>query len=468
MGGDMDMKQSRGKVWPFVFALAFCMAVIMPMTACTGDGGKAASAGDGGEAASASDGGEAASAGDGGEATLEEDADISGTATISIISSNQPGMEAIIAEFEQEYPDCTIDAEFVADIQAYNTQIPVRLSGGNGPDLVFAICGSASSIGLTRFAEAGYLMDLSNQPWTSNMYEATKNMYSYDGKIVAKDFGMSALASIIYDKNYFEANGFQPPKTFDELISLCQDILKIGDRIPITWGGALATVNHNNLCAIAGNTVLRENPNWMQDRTDGKVTYKDTPGWRLALEQIKELNDLGAFGPAAASVPFAEMSANLGDGKAAMAFTYGGVGGMAMNANPELNVGMFAFPAEKEEDTRLVLQLGGSVGIYAQAKNPDVARAFLDFWSRPEMEALYAQKSTLISPAQARDATLTDTYAELAYIFAEDRTVSDPSTGYPNPGFSDSAGASVQGLFTGQKTIDQILDDLDMYYDTEN
>ncbi|MDR1028329.1 MAG: extracellular solute-binding protein, partial [Clostridiales Family XIII bacterium] len=259
-----------------------------------------------------------------------ETENVSGTITISLIESNKPGMTPLIEDFEKAYPDIKVEAEFISDLNAYYSQLPTRMAAGNGPDLVYMIPGSASPCGVARFAEAGYLLDLSDQPWVSDMYEPTKPIMMYDDAVVAKDIGFTPLADMLYNKDYFEANNLEIPETFDELVALCKQIRALDDGVtPISWGAGDPAVNHNDVASMSVNTVFSANPDWLQDRKDGKTTFATTEGWRTTLTQLQELIEIGAFSPGAAGVNFSQMSAEFGNGQTAMAFTAGVMAGMA-------------------------------------------------------------------------------------------------------------------------------------------
>jgi raffinose/stachyose/melibiose transport system substrate-binding protein len=172
-----------------------------------------------------------------------------------------------------------------------------------------------------------------------------------------------------------------------------------------------------------------------------------------------------AFAPGAAAMNQTEMISNFAAGNAAMMFTYGGMAGLVKQQTPDFNVGMVAFPGVDAADTRVMLQSSGGLSINTKLKDTVPAYAFLDFWSRPDEAAKFAEFSNVISASQANSGDLGGTYVEMTSVFKDGHTLPDATASLPNMSFSEKAGTSLQGLFTGQKTIDQVLADFDTYYE---
>jgi hypothetical protein len=62
---------------------------------------------------------------------------------------------------------------------------------------------------------------------------------------------------------------------------------------------------------------------------------------------------------------------------------------------------------------------------------------------------------------------LSGTYVDLGPLFKADQIILDPTTAWPNTNFTTDTGSSVQGLFTGQNTVDQVLADMDKAFDVK-
>jgi len=381
--------------------------------------------------------------------------------TMAMLSTYKAGFDTLIPEFEKANPGIKVQPNYYS-ASVYAQTVPTQVAGGNGSDLIYVGGGDAAE-SAKRLAEAGHLADLSDESWADTVFEPTRPVYEFDGKLVARDLGMSTLATIEYDVDYFNEVGVEVPTDFAGLLEMCETISAEGDRIPISWGGGLPAVGYNNLVSIAGNTLLGDEQDWTQKLVDGDVTWSDTPGWRDALEYIVDMKDAGCFSPDAASLSFDQMLAQLASGQAASMFTYGGLIAAVKQQTPDLNLAIFAPPARNADDTWLTVQPAGGIGIWSQSKHIDEAKLFLDFISGEEQQRVLADTNVLISPSDGASGNVPEAYAGVAHLFESGRSIpSDAATLLPNvTEVGNVIGASIQGLFTGQKTVDQVLADMD-------
>lgn len=386
------------------------------------------------------------------------------TLKLSSLSSYQVGFDKLIEAFKAANPNIDIQASYYEAGQAYSTTIPTQFAGGSGSDLVFVLAGRARPYSVTPFAKAGYLADLSGAAWVPSMYQPTKPLYEFDGAVRARDLGIAPLALVSYSKAYFDENKLAIPTTFQELLDLCGQI-KAKGKIPIAWAGGSSVVNANNLATLAGSTVLAKDPDWLAKRAAGKVTFAGPDGWRPAVQQLADMIKGGCFSPGASGSPLAEMVAQFATGQSAMMFTSGILNGQVLKQTPDLKIGLFAPPGAVATDSRIVVQPAGGLAIWTKAASAEAASKFLDFISRDDQAAVFARASQVIAPAEATAGNLPGLYGDLASYFNEGKVLSDPTAIWPNTDMNSNVGESLQGLFTGQKTVDQVLADMDTYYD---
>jgi raffinose/stachyose/melibiose transport system substrate-binding protein len=383
---------------------------------------------------------------------------------LAALSSYQVGFDKLIEAFEAEYPNIDIEATYYEAGQAYATTIPTQFAGGSGTDLVFVLAGQARPYSVTPFAAAGYLADLSGASWVSSMYAPTKSLYEHDGAVRARDLGIAPLALLSYSKEYFAEHSIAIPTTFDELLGVCAQI-KAKGTIPIAWAGGSAVVNANNVATLAGSTVLADDPDWLAKRAAGEVTFAESEGWRRAVQHLADMIDGGCFSPGASGVPLAEMVTQFATGQSAMMFTSGILNGQVLKQTPDLKIGLFPPPGDVAEDTRVIVQPSGGMAVWTGAKSTEAANLFLDFISREDQAVVFARASQVISPAEATAGNLPGLYADLASYFDKGQVLSDPTAIWPNTDMNSNFGESLQGLFTGQKTVDDVLADMDTFYD---
>lgn len=147
--------------------------------------------------------------GDGGESEIGEEIDKNAEASINYAIwdiAQRPAMEQIIAAFNEEYPNVTVNIA-VTPFADYFTKLQTQGSGGDLPD-VFMMNGPNFQL----YASEGMLQDVSDLPGfdASNYPEAMNNLYTLDGVqyAVPKDFDTIGLW---YNKRILEEAGVPIP-----------------------------------------------------------------------------------------------------------------------------------------------------------------------------------------------------------------------------------------------------------------
>lgn len=122
-------------------------------------------------------------------------------------------------ELEEKNIDVTIELEMPNSDQAMQI-LKARLSSNDAPDL-FTLHAIAD---IPSFYEAGYLSDLSDQPFVDDLLDNVKDIVTYDGKVVA--LPMESLAwGYLYNKDIFTSLGLTAPNTIAEMQHVV-DVLK--------------------------------------------------------------------------------------------------------------------------------------------------------------------------------------------------------------------------------------------------
>jgi raffinose/stachyose/melibiose transport system substrate-binding protein len=125
---------------------------------------------------------------------------------------------------------------------------------------------------------------------------------------------------------------------------------------------------------------------------------------------------------------------------------------------------MFPFPADKASDTHVVLTYGNALGVNAHspANVQKAALTFIDFVEREGQDRLLANKQG--NPSLVQVATLQklpSTVSDMAPIFKAHKTAQLGNFFWPKAQVYSDLAAGVQGLLTGQSTIDGVLTQMD-------
>lgn len=150
--------------------------------------------------------------------------------------------------------------------------------------------------------------------WKDTFYEDILKEGVYEGQTYLLPYYVN-LNGWWYNVNLFEENGWQPPRTWDELLTLCEKI-KAKGFAPLTYQGkypAYALQGFILPWAISsgGIQALRD----MEGLKDGAWT---SPPFRQAAEMVQTLRQKGYFQNGAEGMSHTEAQMEFLQGKAAM------------------------------------------------------------------------------------------------------------------------------------------------------
>jgi raffinose/stachyose/melibiose transport system substrate-binding protein len=397
-------------------------------------------------------------------ASAKTQATPSGTITLATVTTYKPGFDILLANFNRIYPDIKVNPTYYVSGGPYTNALATQFTAGSGPDLVWLVGGGAGPTFTWPFARAGYLTPINNRPWVKRMYAPDKYLYSYQNKVYTYDFGLSILATPSYNKDFFAQNGLAVPRTFSQLLNLCRRIAGMG-KTPIAWAGGSAAVNANNVVALAASTVMRQDRNWLQKRLRRQTTFVGTPGWRRALQMLVDMKNANCFSQGVEAVQIPQMQQQFAGGNSVMMFTYAGLNAQVAGINPNLKIGLFPPPADVAANTIVTVQPSGGMSLNAKSSNKAAALTFLDFMGREKQQRLFAKINYIVSPFDATKGNLPGIYADLKPWFAAKKVVTNLNGEWPNTSMNTNMGTSIQGLFTGQKSVDDVLRDMDRFFE---
>ena len=271
-------------------------------------------------------------------------------------------------ELEEKNIDVTIELEMPNSDQAAQI-LKARLSSNDAPDL-FTLHAIAD---IPSFYEAGYLSDLSSQPFVSDLLENVRDIVTYDGKVVA--LPMESLAwGYLYNKDIFAKYNLTAPDTIAEMLNVVK-VLKENNETPFLLAFQESWIPQLMTALAIGGVVTNENPDFVEKMNSGTASYNDIDQIFDIIDIIMENGTEKPFevGNAAASAAFAE-------GKAAMWVQGTWQAQAILDINPSLNIGCAPLPTSDSEDGALInLSVSTSLAVSPTSKNKDVAMDLLNY-----------------------------------------------------------------------------------------
>ncbi len=296
------------------------------------------------------------------------------------------------------------------------------LAGGAGPDIV----GTPGPSFVMQLALAGQLAALDDYAaeygWNDRFAAGSLELGMADGKLYSIPSEIETLV-LYYNRTLFEQNGWEPPTTLDDLMTLAETVDAAG-IIPFAhanseWRPANEWFVGEFLNHSAGG------PQKVYDALTGKAKWTD-PDFVAAIEMLNQMQQNGWFGGGLDRYytgTFAEVGSMFGAGEAAMKIegswyvsdTPQHFGAEAGNENEWAWVPMPSVSGDAIFD----IGIGSTFSINANSANPDAAAKFLDFWFSPENQSKLLVDCALVpAPVNLEGQDLTGVNPGLTEILA--------------------------------------------------
>ena len=326
-------------------------------------------------------------------------------------------VQTAIDPFNEANSDLFIEA--VAQPNAWDAT-RTAIAGGGGPDIVVTPGPSFAY----ELAQAGQLLPLDDLamgegwadafvPWALNLGKVNDKLYSLPNEL--------ETLVLYYNKTLFEANGWQPPKTMEELMALSKTINDAG-IIPFAHTNADWRPTNEHFVGEFFNHVA--GPQKVYDALTGKLAW-DSPDFVSAISMLNEMQLNGWFMGGLDNyytVPSTEAGAAFGNGEAAMNMTgtwfLGSIndyfGEAAGNSNEWDVVPVPSTSGEAIFD----IGIGSTWSINAASKHPEEAAKFLTYFFSPKVQGeLLAKCGSAPAPVRLEADALTGIDPRAAGIF---------------------------------------------------
>src|SRR5579859_2028625 len=291
--------------------------------------------------------------------------------------------DSFIADFNKTHPDITVKFQPTAPDQ-YNGVLSAKLDSGTAGDII--TCRPFTN-SLDTFKK-GQLADLTSLSGMENFSTFAKHAWSTpDDKTTFCVPMASVLHGFIYNKDYFDKNGFTEPQTYEDFLALLDKIKAKGDITPLALGvkdgWAEQTMGFDNI-----------GPNFWggQPGVDGLLSgtrkYNDA-GFLAAYTALSKWGPYLGTGFEAES--YADSQTLFTSGKAAI-FPAGSWEISGFEKNASFKMGAFKAPTPAGAKQCYVSnQIDIALGMNAASKNQDAAKTFLSYIATQQFETLYAQ-----------------------------------------------------------------------------
>jgi raffinose/stachyose/melibiose transport system substrate-binding protein len=299
--------------------------------------------------------------------------------------------DALIEKFEAENPNITVVQNNSPDA---DTVLFSRLSQNDIPD-VMTINGG---VAFGEVARAGVLKDLSDDALLDTVtdeYEDMLKRLSRTEELYAFPHSVNANG-VLYNKTIFNDLGLEIPKTWDEFIALLEEI-QASDVNPLmsTYGEAWTILPPLN--TIASNT---HGMAFFDELEAGNTSFTEVYG--EIAEKIKTMlpyaeNDVFGYDYNMGNTAFA-------NGEAAMYMQGVWALGPILEANPDLEVGVFPMPATNDHNS-IISGVDVAIAMAKDGDHPEEAQKFVEFLMQPENVEFYLETQRMFAAVEGAEQT---------------------------------------------------------------
>ena len=279
-------------------------------------------------------------------------------------------------KFQESYPNVNIEVEKIKDDSEYWNAMKMRASANQLPDVMFN-----KAFTLSRFKD--YLVDLSD-------LEATKNNelaagYALDGKILGVPM-TAGYEYVYYWKDMFEEAGVEVPTTWDQLKEVSRTLQDYyGKDNPDFMAIALGAKDEwpdypfmEFMPALEGGN----GQNW-NDMAKTDAPFAADTDIAKAYQKAYDLFTSGVFGKDPLGLGSDQATALFAQKQAAItALGDWGLQNIQNGTDDYSQLGTFYLPARNTESDpfRVIVQGDSFMGITTHSKNPEAAKAFVEWF----------------------------------------------------------------------------------------
>ena len=367
-------------------------------------------------------------------------------------------IDAIEKKLGWEYK---IDYTYVTNSD-YNNVLSTQLAAGEGPDII------ADGANFPARIKAGNVKDITDTGITDGFSDEGLALCTIDGK----NYGVPCygwFAGIFYNKDLFEKAGIKEvPTTYDEFLEACDKLKGEGIK-PIAMG---LPDGDNGLHAFTGflesnfYEVTEEGKTFDVNFAEGKEKMSGV--LNPYVESWMKMVDDGYITSDMVGISSEQARNEFSNGKAAMFIT--GPWDYDIFKKVEINFGVMPFLGDGEEAEYLIGGPAASWGINSNTKNEEGAEKVLEALASTEVQQAFVDANPGGSTYKEGVKTgLPEEYANVEDVLKSGRIAccwDRWSVNMPSQTLIDEINSQIQGLVSGESSIDDFLSNLDSKADS--
>ncbi len=293
-----------------------------------------------------------------------------GDVTLTVLagqSTTDAGIEDMIDEaLAKKYPNITLEWECVDWGNDFQPKMQQYLQSGL-PDIMI---GKAQDV--ATYAPLGVLGTI-DDTYLDRGLDAARENVTIDGSTYGMVYN-ALYQGVYYNKTMFKENGWEIPKTQDDLQKIIDDckaknITPFASHMVDTWSIGNVTMQ------FAMNDVFNKDPEWGDKFRAGEVSFADSEEFKTAYEYNKLIFD-NTF-PETFSMEQTDCDAKMVQGEAAMKVSGSWSIQNFLDIDESFDFGIFPFP-NQTGDSKLIFEPNITVMTSAATEHQDAVNCVLD------------------------------------------------------------------------------------------
>jgi ABC-type glycerol-3-phosphate transport system substrate-binding protein len=332
--------------------------------------------------------------------------------------TKRDGLKLLVDAVTEKNPNLSYEIEGVAYAQ-YTGILKTRIAADDAPDL---FTGWPNQY--VELIRAGQVMDLSDKPYMKKVIPWLANEGRVDGKLYGFPLDVQ-IYGIFYNKEVFAKYNIAPPKTFDELLKICDTLAanKIYPFVRAYKNANFPWVEYTSFSyPMLAQHDSTKNILW-QSIFEKKAKFMDYPVFVDSMrlyDKLLKYTEPGDFG-----VDPAQGRMQLARGERAMLVDGGWVVGDLYAASPDGKFGFFPAPWSNDPAKNLApVGLDDVFMAYAKTKNKEGVEKFLETAASDTGSRIWMEKAKMISSIDGAPVPKeNDVQQDMAKFLAEKKTV---------------------------------------------
>ena len=285
-------------------------------------------------------------------------------------STTDAGIEDMIDEaLAEKYPNITLEWECVDWGNDFHPKMQQYMQSGL-PDIMI---GKAQDV--STYAPQGVLGEI-DSTYLDRGLDAARENVTIDGKTYGLVYN-AMYQGVYYNKAMFKENGWEIPKTLDDLQAIIDDckekgITPFASHMVDTWSIG------NMSMQFAMNDVFNKTPDWGDKFRAGEVSFSDSEDMQNALNYNKLIYD-NTFEDTF-STEQTDCDAKMVLGDAAMKVSGSWSIQNFLDIDENFDFGIFPFP-NQTGDSKLIFEPNITIMTSANTEHQDAVNDFLDLMS---------------------------------------------------------------------------------------